>query len=166
MPEQDKKMGEMPVMGMLAGMAAIPGMQEPMRRVADASAAIQEMQDKLGKRFPGSPEAVAQSEMQKAQAEIEKASHVPSAEPPKDKQTVQLNQVELLKFELLATKQRLLKSEEQNMLLVLQDIKKQERDLQVQEARLINETLKGAGIDPVGKSLRLVDREKGLCTIE
>jgi hypothetical protein len=78
---------------------------------------------------------------------------------------VQLDPVTLLKIDLAQTKRRLNKAEEENLLLLLQGIRKEGQALQAQERSLFSGVMEQLGIEP-GKNLRLMDREKGLCTIE
>lgn len=76
---------------------------------------------------------------------------------------VHLESVTVLSIELLATKKRLAEANEKLALLALQDAKKLRAELEQEEAALLKGILSKVGV-PDG-SLRLLDREKGICQI-
>jgi len=94
-----------------------------------------------------------------------KVDSLQDAQAEQKPKVVQLDQVTLLKIELVASKRRLNKAEEEKLLLLMQSIRKEAKELQIEESRLFAEVVQRLGVEP-GKNLRLLDREKGLCAIE
>jgi hypothetical protein len=94
-----------------------------------------------------------------------KPVQVAAPEQPQEAQVIQLDQVTMLRIELLTTKERLNKARQQNMEMALLDLKKEEQQLQLEENRLIQEISAALKLPP-GKRLRLMDQEKGLCKVE
>lgn len=115
---------------------------------------LREVQEKMAKEFQG-----------ELPPDVTKALGFPEkAEAPGPK-VVQLDQITLLKIELMSSKRRLNRAEEEKLLLLLQSIRKEAKELQLEESRLFSEVVQRLGME-AGKNLRLLDREKGLCAIE
>jgi len=88
----------------------------------------------------------------------------PIEEAPKP-HIVQLDQVTLMRFELMSVKKKLNMARRQNLELSLLDLRREERQLEAEEGKILEEVFKKLGV--VGdRNLRLVDPAKGLCVIE
>jgi len=81
-------------------------------------------------------------------------------------QVVTLDQVTLLQIELLELKKRLNKAEEEKLMLLLNSVRREGRVLQEDTGRMISEVLQRHRVEGSGKSLRLLDKERGLCAVE
>jgi len=79
-------------------------------------------------------------------------------------ETIQLDEMMILRIELLTTQIKLAQLEEQNLLLALQGVRRRAKDLQTEETRLLEEIRNKTGIGP-DKNIKLVDRGKGLCAV-
>ena len=85
-------------------------------------------------------------------------------EAPKPR-VVQLDQVTLMRFELVAVKKKLNMARQQNLELTLLDLKREAKQLDAEEGKVLAEVFRDLGIEGE-HNLRLVDPAKGLCAIE
>lgn len=77
----------------------------------------------------------------------------------------QLDQLMILKVELLATKKKLAEADEKMGLWAVQDARRRKDELNKEEAALMVEVSKQLGV-PTGSNIRLVDKERGICQVE
>jgi hypothetical protein len=78
---------------------------------------------------------------------------------------VQLDPQTVLRVELLATKKQLAEADERMGLWAVQDARRRKKDLIREESSMIDEVSHQIGA-PVGSSIKLVDKARGLCQVE
>lgn len=95
-----------------------------------------------------------------AEAEVERR-------PPKQDQSgpqlIRLDQATMLQIELLATKKKLAEANEKIAMIALQDAKKARKELEQEEAVLLERVRSQVGAR--SGNVRLVDRQKGICQV-
>lgn len=97
--------------------------------------------------------------------------HVPvvpqPVETPKDgsPRIAQLDPRTVLQVELLATKKKLAEADERMGLWAVQDARRRKQELDREEASVLAEVSRQLGAT-AGSSIRLVDKERGLCQVE
>jgi len=118
---------------------------------------------------PGDPEEVAEAEWEKYEAPLTGKSapvqRMAEARQQAGPRLVQLDPTTVLKIELLSARKRANMAEERLAVLALQDARKAKQELEQEQAQLMQLVTKQLNL-PAGKSIRLVDREKGLCQVE
>jgi hypothetical protein len=77
----------------------------------------------------------------------------------------QLDPRMVLQVELLATKKKLAEADERMGLWAVQDARRRKQDLDREEASMMAEVSRQLGA-PAGSSIRLIDKERGLCQVE
>jgi len=116
----------------------------------------------------GEREMLAHEEMRKYEEPLSgKSAPVQRVEATRSggPRLVQLDPVTVLKIELLAARKRANTAEERLALLAIQDARKAKNELEQEEQILMQQITQQLGL-PAGKSIRLVDRAKGLCQVE
>lgn len=118
---------------------------------------------------PGNPEEVAKEEWEKYEVPLTGKSapvqRMAEARQQAGPRLVQLDPTTVLKIELLSARKRANTAEERLAVLALQDARKAKQELEQEQAQLMQLVTKQLNL-PTGKSIRLVDREKGLCQVE
>jgi len=118
---------------------------------------------------PGCPEEVAAAEWKKYEEPLTGKSppvqRTAEARQKPGPRLIQLDPVMVLKIELLAARKRANTAEERLAILALQDARKGKQELEQEEHALMQQVSKQLGVS-AGKSVRLVDREKGICQVE
>jgi len=91
---------------------------------------------------------------------------MPRMEQPQEPEegVIRLDELTLLKIENLSMQVKIAQLEEQNLIMEIQNIRKRTVELRVEDARLIEEIRVKFGL-PSGKSIKLIDRAKGLCAV-
>lgn len=148
--------------GLLASVPNIPdGLRAPLEQLKDIDKVLN---PDMGERMSAA-RAVVEGTKREIQEVVAPQEPVQEAQAQETPETVQLDAMALMQIELLATKQKLNKAYQQNLELSMLDLKREEKVLRAQEVQLIQEVSNKLKLGP-GKSLRLVDRTKGICKVE
>lgn len=89
----------------------------------------------------------------------------PKVETVKRSRVAQLDAYTILRVELLSTKKKLAETDERMGLLAVQDARQRRQELDKEEAALMLEVSRKLGAAE-GSTIRLVDKERGLCQVE
>ena len=119
-----------------------------------------EAAENIGPQGPVGPRRLRKEESA-PDAAMKLEKETPKANPP----FITLSRERLLEIELIATKKQLADSDEKLILASLGQVKQRAKELQAQEAQMLHQIREEHGVS-VGKSIRLVDKEKGLCKVE
>lgn len=115
---------------------------------------------------PVPPEDMEPTKMEVDDLEKVKARAAEQQEPaqPPQTQLVRLDPLTMTRVELVATKLQLVSAERRNLQVLLKDLDAREAELKREETALMNQVMQNLGVQG-NKTLRLVDRQKGLCKL-
>lgn len=94
--------------------------------------------------------------------QLVKPAEVPSKPATR---VAQLDPRMVLQVELISTKKKLAEADERMGLWAVQDARRRKQELDREEASMMAEVSRQLGA-PAGSSIRLIDKERGLCQVE
>jgi hypothetical protein len=89
----------------------------------------------------------------------------PVLEESDGKRVVQLDPTVIMEIELVTTQMRLAEADEKLALIAVKNARQRKSEVQRAQDQLLNRVSKQVGVR-VGSSLRLLDKDKGLCQVE